>query len=228
MWCLYDMERDSWDWVGREHASTLQSGVEAPRLLKRSLPRLYFCCCCVLLCCCCLGHDLMCMVTSHRSLQRTVPETYWCQVTWESRLPATRHTPSPRRRRTLHRRGLQKLYSRNLRTAEYVCRYKGLVKKTVRIFLWSCSAIEESIVHTSPVHKRRAGCKVDFRIWVPPPRGKCEISSKTHPGKDAEQVSTVEPSIREQSRHGTCCCRTTGTQHHTKELDLWGGGSSPV
>ena len=28
----------------REHASTPQSGVEAPRLLKRSLPRLYFCC----------------------------------------------------------------------------------------------------------------------------------------------------------------------------------------
>ena len=32
--------------LGREHASTPQSGVEAPRLLKRSLPRLYYCCCC--------------------------------------------------------------------------------------------------------------------------------------------------------------------------------------
>ena len=32
--------------LGGEHASTPQSGVEAPRLLKRSLPRLYFCCCC--------------------------------------------------------------------------------------------------------------------------------------------------------------------------------------
>ena len=30
--------------LGREHASTPQSGVEAPRLLKRSLPRLYYCC----------------------------------------------------------------------------------------------------------------------------------------------------------------------------------------
>ena len=30
--------------------STPQSGVEAPRLLKRSLTRLYYCCCC----CCCL------------------------------------------------------------------------------------------------------------------------------------------------------------------------------
>ena len=28
----------------REHDSTPQSGVEAPRLLKRSLPRLYYCC----------------------------------------------------------------------------------------------------------------------------------------------------------------------------------------
>ena len=29
--------------LGGEHASTPQSGVEAPRLLKRSLPRLYYC-----------------------------------------------------------------------------------------------------------------------------------------------------------------------------------------
>ena len=39
MWCPDDIGRDSWDWVGplawgREHASPLQSGVEAPRLLK--------------------------------------------------------------------------------------------------------------------------------------------------------------------------------------------------
>ena len=31
--------------LGGEHASTPQSEVEAPRLLKRSLPRLYYCCC---------------------------------------------------------------------------------------------------------------------------------------------------------------------------------------
>ena len=31
--------------LGREHASTPQSGAEAPPLLKRSLPRLYCCCC---------------------------------------------------------------------------------------------------------------------------------------------------------------------------------------
>ena len=30
--------------LGREHDSTLQSGVEAPRLFKRSLARLYYCC----------------------------------------------------------------------------------------------------------------------------------------------------------------------------------------
>ena len=49
-----------------EHASTPQSGVEAPRLLKRSLPRLYYCCVlcvvrCMLLCvvCCCV---LLCVV----------------------------------------------------------------------------------------------------------------------------------------------------------------------
>ena len=45
--------------LGGEHASTPQSGVEAPRLLKRSLPRLYYCCCC----CCCfqtLFHGCVC------------------------------------------------------------------------------------------------------------------------------------------------------------------------
>ena len=35
----------------REHASTHQSGVEAPRLLKRSLPRLCYCCCWCVVCC---------------------------------------------------------------------------------------------------------------------------------------------------------------------------------
>ena len=51
--------------LGREHDSTSQSGVEAPRLLKRSLPRLYYCgCCCVLLCvdvCCCVVVVLLCV-----------------------------------------------------------------------------------------------------------------------------------------------------------------------
>ena len=36
--CLDDIGQDSWD--GGEHDSTPQSGVEAPRLLKRSLSRL--------------------------------------------------------------------------------------------------------------------------------------------------------------------------------------------
>ena len=34
--------------LGREHASTHHSGLEAPRLLKQNLTRLYYsCCCCV-------------------------------------------------------------------------------------------------------------------------------------------------------------------------------------
>ena len=41
MWCSDDKGRDSRDWLGRP-------GVDAPRLLKRSLSRLYYC---VLLCC---------------------------------------------------------------------------------------------------------------------------------------------------------------------------------
>ena len=79
MWCLDDIGRDSWDWVEPlawvRACFNSQSGVEAPRLLKRSLPRLYYCCCvvvvllfgccvvcCVLcvLCCCCVL--LLCVV----------------------------------------------------------------------------------------------------------------------------------------------------------------------
>ena len=66
MWCLDDTGRASWDWVGPptgEHDSTPRSGVEAPRLLKRSLHRLYYCCCWLLLCCCC-GAGVLCC-TSH-------------------------------------------------------------------------------------------------------------------------------------------------------------------
>ena len=63
--------------LGREHDSTPQSGVEAPRLLKRSLSRLYCCCfvvllfCCVLLCCCvvvllcCCVVVLLCVVVCY-------------------------------------------------------------------------------------------------------------------------------------------------------------------
>ena len=45
--------------LGGEHDSTPQSGMEAPRLLKRSLPRLYYCCmlyvvCCMLYVVCCM------------------------------------------------------------------------------------------------------------------------------------------------------------------------------
>ena len=54
--------------LGREHAATPQSGVEAPRLLKRSLSTLYFCCCCcflllsLLLCCCVVVLFCCCVV----------------------------------------------------------------------------------------------------------------------------------------------------------------------
>ena len=37
------------------------------------------------------------------------------------------------------------------------------------------SAIEASTVHTSPVHKGRAGCRVDFRTRAPPSRRNCVI-----------------------------------------------------
>ena len=94
MWCPDDMGRDSWDWVGPlawvgEHASTPQSGVEAPRLLKRSLPRLYYCCCC---CFDAFFHNGV-YGNIHHINYATCGATPGC----------------PRRRRTLHRRGLEKL-----------------------------------------------------------------------------------------------------------------------
>ena len=46
----------------REHASTLLSGVEAPRLLKRSLTRLYYSCCFG------RGHSTRCLCRQHRSI----------------------------------------------------------------------------------------------------------------------------------------------------------------
>ena len=52
MWCPDDIGRDSWDWVGPE----------GPRLLTRSLPRLYYCCCCVVLCCVVLCCVVLCCV----------------------------------------------------------------------------------------------------------------------------------------------------------------------
>ena len=64
---LTDIRRDSWDWVGpparegRQHASTPQSGVEAPRLSKTEPLQIVLLLLLLLLlvlyyCCCCLGH----------------------------------------------------------------------------------------------------------------------------------------------------------------------------
>ena len=73
--------------LGGEHASTPQSGVEAPRLLKRSLPRWYY------LLLLLFWTRLSKHVSVHTPLPRhatTVSKTNWCQVTWEERnLPAT-------------------------------------------------------------------------------------------------------------------------------------------
>ena len=55
-WCPDDTERDSLGWghlLGRQHDSTLRSGLGAPRLLKRRLSRLDYCCYCCCYCCCC-------------------------------------------------------------------------------------------------------------------------------------------------------------------------------
>ena len=80
MWCPDDIGRDSWDWVGpppwgRACFNSTECGVEAPRLLKRSLTRLYCCCCC-------LGHDLMCVYGHSTRVTATVTETNWWQVTY--------------------------------------------------------------------------------------------------------------------------------------------------
>ena len=71
----------------RGHDSTRQSGVEAPRVSKRSLARLDCCCCC----CCCLRRSLMWVYVhstpamQRQSLRRILPVTEHLGV----RLPAT-------------------------------------------------------------------------------------------------------------------------------------------
>ena len=71
-----------------EHASTPQSGVEAPRLLKRSLPRLYYCCCCF------RKRFTEVGVYVHKIPAINFHATPWQKV-WASRLPTS--PPPPRR-----------------------------------------------------------------------------------------------------------------------------------
>ena len=94
MWCPDDVERESWDWVGtpaweREHDSTPQSGVEAPRLLKRSLPRLDYCRCWCWWAGVRAGGRAGRERERERGVQRAnqcVPLTIWRSVRWETPL----------------------------------------------------------------------------------------------------------------------------------------------
>ena len=78
---------------------------------------------------------------------------------------------------------------------------RGARRKNVRFSMRNCSsATEAPTVHTSPENEGRAGCRIDFRICVPPSRRNCVKFAQKSSQVDAEYVSTVEPSIREQSR----------------------------
>ena len=95
--------------LGREHDPTSQSGVEAPRLLKRSLSRLCYCCCVVV-----VLLLFLTMVNEAKCLCQHASTISLCR--------------SPRRRRTLHRRGLRKL-ALNSRTT---CRSAKNAEKTLK------------------------------------------------------------------------------------------------
>ena len=75
--------------LGVGHDSTLQSGVEAPRQLKRSLPRLYYCCCC----------GVVVVVATRADARKCL-----CQQS-----PVLIGMGSPRWQRTLRHRGVEKL-----------------------------------------------------------------------------------------------------------------------
>ena len=105
----------------------------------------------------CYGHSTP--VTATQSLRLIGGRSPGSQ---DSRRP--RHPLSPRRRRTLHRRGLQKLNSRKLRTAGKVCRYRGLAGENCPNFHMKLFSNRSIYCATSPVHKRRAGCRINFRI----------------------------------------------------------------
>ena len=72
--------------LGREHDSTPQSGVQAPRLLQRSFPRLYYYCCCLCVMWCVLWCVWLCVLLFHSHFDA-------CDVTTKLAPDA----PSPRR-----------------------------------------------------------------------------------------------------------------------------------
>ena len=132
VWCPDDTGRDSWDWAGAPAWG--RACFNSPEWGGGSSPVTTEPHQIVLLLLLLFRRQLgVCMITPQRSMQNAVTETNWWPVTWESRLPATPPPPSPRRRRTLHRRGLQKLNKRNLPTAEKSAKYKWLAGKNDRI-----------------------------------------------------------------------------------------------
>ena len=88
MWCPDDIKRDRWDWVGpppweKAWFNPPEWG-QAPRLLKRSLPRLD-CCCWELLvgvCCCCFGKAFTNESIHTQKSRRRVPELLVSQLPW--------------------------------------------------------------------------------------------------------------------------------------------------
>ena len=107
MWCPDDIRRDSWDCVGTYLGESMiqlsRVGVEAPRLLKRNLSRLYYCCCCIG---CVFNsvyvHSCECNASHSHETDLYVAEHLGV------RLPANPPPLSPRQLRNLSGRGLSK------------------------------------------------------------------------------------------------------------------------
>ena len=100
MWCLDDMERDSWDWVGPpawERAcfnSPEWGGGSSP--VKTEPPRLYCCCCVLCVVCVCVRACVVVVVLTFSTRESVLARANLCtklrwQNTWESNSRRARH-----------------------------------------------------------------------------------------------------------------------------------------
>ena len=230
---------------GGGHDSTPQSGVEAPRLLKRSLPRLYYCCCgccgcCVCWCICfvlllffCCSFVVVVVVTTLR--KRVYVHNSWDLTTHnrsptsESELPASAPPPSLRALTPVSARGLQINDSRKISNVEKAEKYREHEENNAQISMCKSWATEASTVHFSAdcwqsrEHSPRC-VNTSKPVWnMPLPWSTtCAATSERRAGRESSTGDEATPSCRKswnssKSHPGWCI---TCVHHRTKHCAI--------